>query len=356
MIPLLLLLAVAPKPPPEPEPFPPFAEAFARSKAKPLSEAEIAERIAAGGKRYLQRPMSDLPNLKEATIADLMWPRRSEQLAFPTVLPGAAAVTSLAMNQAALEKIEQGEALFREGKLEDAGKIYREALQTCPECYLAWIQIGEVARATKQLGDALTAYDAAIKLNPHDYRPYFYKGLALLQKDKPLEAVAPWKASLALHPRNPAVMELVKKNDKKLRLISLPDVIRPRVYVKDRVTRVEIYFDPAVGAHWLAYGRCKALWLGDENHRFDVTGVAAHRFSAAEELECLGILVSSWEASKVEDPIVERISQVLSDKSGVELVLYELASRVNPHVTLNLSKGERMTLERYITKYVLPKS
>ncbi len=352
---LALALAAAPtSPAPELAPFSP-AEALAKAKKKPLPAEEISRRVAAGGERYVEKPLSELKDVPEAKLADALWPRRQEQLPFPIVAPGGA-LASMPMDEAALAKIEQGEALFREAKYEEAAVLYHQALKDCPRCYLALLQLGEVSRFTNDLPGALRDYDEAARVNPLDYRPHFYKGLALSQHGRAKQAVEAWVTALALYPRNPILLDLLRKNAEKLGVVVLPDALQPRAFTRRRGDVVELYADTTRGAYWLTYARCKALWLGDAEHRREVTGLDAHRFTAAEELECLTALVESYQASKSEDafwddPHVERIARALKEKRGMELVLYELASRVSPHITLSLAKGERAALERFITRF-----
>ncbi len=357
---LLALFSLTLAAPAETGALPPPREAFGRPRRKLLTADEIAQRIQAGGARYVEHPLSALTDVPEARIAETLWPKREEQLAFPTVLSGAVAVSSMAVDARAMEKIQQAEAPLAEGKYDAATALYREALTLCPRCYVALLQLGEVSRLTHRLPDALRYYEDALRLNPLDYRPLYYKGLALLEGEQPKAALEAWTAALALHPRNAVLLELLRRQAQRLRIVVVGDTVLPRAFARRKGEVVELYADTERGRYWLAYARCKALWLGDAEHRKEMTGSERHRFSSAEELECLTALTESYAAASKaddvfrDDPNVERIARILSEKRGQELILFELAARISPHATLPLARGDRAAIERFISRFVLP--
>jgi hypothetical protein len=111
-------------------------------------------------------------------------------------------------------------------------------------------------------------------------------------------------------------------------------------------------------APWLAYGSCKTVWIDNAVHRKEKTGRDDHYWTDLEERECMGALAAVYaelrtkgRASK--DPVLERIHDIVADGFVEEFVLYEMASRIDPHFMLKVGEEARLRMREYIGRHVI---
>jgi hypothetical protein len=134
----------------------------------------------------------------------------------------------------------------------------------------------------------------------------------------------------------------------------LEDVVVPRGFARKDGEDVVIEYDPDYGPAWLAFAQCKALWLGEPSHRQEMTGSTEHRFSVIEETECLtsaaGVHAAQMEKGEEgpSDPFLLHVLAAIEDGFVTQLVLSELAARVDPQYTLTLDDDTRQKLRDYI--------
>ncbi|HEY0093756.1 MAG TPA: tetratricopeptide repeat protein, partial [Archangium sp.] len=239
-----------------------------------------------------------------------------------------------------------------------AAKLYAQAAERCPRCYLVWLFRGDAALFGGNPTTALAHYDKAAQLNPNDYRAHFYRGSALVRLGRYEEARDAWAWSLVLNPRNPIIRQFFQNNPS-VGLAITGDVVVPRGIALQEEDGVVIHFDPDRHPAWFAYANCKAIWLGEPSHRQELTGSTDHIFSSTEELECLASAASIYESQlrkgeeAREDSSLERLWAIIQDKKATELVLFEMAARVHPQMTLTLDDEARERLHAYVLKYVL---
>src|SRR5689334_10352710 len=69
-----------------PADLPTAADVFAAARKKPLTTEELALRMQAFPQRVLEKPL--LPESGDNPLADRLWPRRQQPLAFPTIATG----------------------------------------------------------------------------------------------------------------------------------------------------------------------------------------------------------------------------------------------------------------------------
>jgi len=94
----------------------------------------------------------------------------------------------------------QGVALHRQGKLADAGRIYREVLRSQPNHFDALHLLGLIALQTQHTEWAVELIRKAIRLNPKIAAAHNNLGRALHDLDHPLEALASFDNAIALRP------------------------------------------------------------------------------------------------------------------------------------------------------------
>lgn len=248
----------------------------------------------------------------------------------------------------------QGRTHLPEQRHEKAAKLYTEATRTGADCPVAWSNLGDCFIFRGDYATALQHYEKSISLNPHDYRTHFYRGNALARTGRFAEARDAWAWSLVLNSRNEMLLGIMRELSTELRIEVQPDLLRPRAFVRMDGEAVEVYADTP---HWLAFGACKGLWLGDPAHRKEVTGRLEHTFNSLEERECMASLLATQADRKAQraaaDPFLDRLVRLMWDGLLDAFIAYEIASRVSPHATLQLDRSEQEKVKRLVIEYVL---
>jgi tetratricopeptide (TPR) repeat protein len=92
----------------------------------------------------------------------------------------------------------QGNALNRQGKLDEAIKAYDEAIRLDPKYVAAWGNKGNALDGQGKYDEAIKAYDEAIRLDPKYAIAWNNKGIALEALGKTTEANAAFAKVLGM--------------------------------------------------------------------------------------------------------------------------------------------------------------
>lgn len=247
--------------------------------------------------------------------------------------------------------LDQAEVLFKRKRYGEAKRIAEQALKVDPGYYITWLYLGDCEHFAGNPAAALELYRKAAELNPADSRVHFFQASAQVRLGDLAAARKGLAKALALHPRRPAILERTRK-DARLDF-TVADFFLPRVQLtKKSDQEISLRVEPDA-PHWLGYGLCKAAWIMEPEHR----GTPQHRFTSREERECLGVVVDAYQASREakqvsEDEGLEILSRVASEGQLDFFVLYELASRVAPQITLRLTEPELEELAGFIDRYL----
>ena len=332
-----------------------IASAEPRERPHFLRPDEMYKRMAASPVKYEVHGLTDLKDVPVDHLAEALWPERSPRIELPTVrvMEGHREVVPYEIDPKSAALLDEAEADFQAQRYPPAEERYRKAIQISAQNYVAWSHLGDSALNQGKGKDALEDYEKAIALNPYDYRSWFYKGdaLALLKRRK--EEMDAYATSLALRPRSPILSQKLRHAG----MAAHDDFIQPRGFARREGDGVGIYAEVGHGAHWMAFAMCKGLWIGEPSHREETLGDGV-RWSSFEETECLASLIAAYEAGRSKkdfraDPNLEVLSKIgLKDHMLDELAVYELGSRLDPHITLLLNDEQRARLKEYIRKYV----
>ncbi|MEL7036725.1 MAG: tetratricopeptide repeat protein [Cyanobacteria bacterium J06592_8] len=93
-----------------------------------------------------------------------------------------------------------GNALYDQGKLEEAIASYKKAIEINPECADAYNSLGLALRQQGQLEEAIASYKKAIEINPKYTYAYNNLGLALRQQGQLEEAIENYKKAIEINP------------------------------------------------------------------------------------------------------------------------------------------------------------
>ncbi|WNG57694.1 tetratricopeptide repeat protein [Archangium gephyra] len=324
-----------------------------------LTPPELMKRIESSPVQYLIQDLESLKGVAPEQLVDVVWPHGPDPLDVPVVArsaDGSRVVRPAKFNPEAMALIHQAEVHYRAERYAEAEKLYAQALEKEPGNYLAALNLGDAALFSGDPKTAFTRYERAARINPDDHRSYFYRGTALVHPDRMAEARDMYAWALTLRPEHPYVTHALDQNADTLGIRLQPRVLRPRALARVEGKGVSVHIDPE--SPWFAYGLCKALWLGEESHREEMTGERDYHPTNIEELECLGLLGAVYarfqEEGKPKDPALERFMHIVEDGYGKELILYEVLARQAPHVVLTLEPEARERLHQYVLRYVMP--
>lgn len=363
----VLLLTSACATAPRPAPGEGSGEAVARSgRTVPdtrsrdfLTPPELMKRIEASPVQYLIEDIERLKDVAPERLVEAVWPEGPEPFEVPVVEQsedGSRVVRPATFNPEAMAIIQQAEVHYQAKRYAEAEKLYAQALEKEPGNYLAALNLGDAALFSGDPKTALTRYERAARINPDDHRSYFFRGTALAHLDRMAEARDMYAWALTLRPEHPYVMHALEQNADALGIRLQPRVLRPRALARVEGKGISVHVDPE--SPWLVHGLCKALWLGEESHRLEMTGEPGHHPTPIEELECLGLLGAVYtrfqEEGKPKDPALERLLRIVEEGYGKELILYEALARQSPHVVLTLDTKARERLHQYVLRFVVP--
>lgn len=259
-----------------------------------------------------------------------------------------------------IEKIfDASEPLFQAKRYPEAAALYEKGLELDPGCYVLWSHLGDTFMFQGDAERALRHYEKAIELNPDDYRLWFYKGRALDRLGHRKEALEAWLWSLVLKPRNPILLEILRRDAKRLRIeVRDQPLLVPRGVARREGSDVALYVDADAGPQWVGFAACKALWLGEPEHRKALAGSADAVWSTNAEAECLGAMLTGYAAGREKgevkkDARLEAVLRIVQAGMAAELIIYEVGSRIDPQITLTLSDADRFRIREYVLENVM---
>ncbi|MFT3837534.1 MAG: tetratricopeptide repeat protein [Myxococcaceae bacterium] len=297
--------------------------------------------------------------------AKLLWPAARQEVAFPTVQvgpDGRKKVTEWHAEAAAQALMNTAEEAFQAGDCEKARQGYDAVLAKFPKHYAAMMGQGDCAAHGRDYELAFKWYSKAAPLLPSDHHNFWYRADCELARGNKAEAIKLYVHALALAPRSEGLRSGLESRQAALGVTLRTDNFLPYARVEREGDAITIKISkgsakqPVSMTSWLAWGDCKAAWLGEPEHRKAITGSTAITFSSMEETECLGNLAISYdlnEKDKGADDVARFVDQVWKAKMLPEMLIFEIASRVDPHIVLTLPDDELPKLENYVRKFVL---
>jgi len=317
---------------------------------QPLGPKEIVARIEASPRKYdIREPESPVPQWLQQN-AMVMWP----QLRPPLDVVMRDGKDVVAGRQPPVELLRGIEQAFAEKRYMDAEKGYARVLAKFPGDYVITLAWGDAAYFDSRTVVALGRYEAATKLAPLDLHGWWYRANALLALGRKKEAIDSYVKALVLRPRHVPLLNSLESRVDAIGLRVAEPIFLPQARVG--ISGDDVVVTVLASPHWLAWGLCKALWLGEPSFRKEQTGTEEHRFSIEEERMCLANLLATYLARSKGEPIDPAVERVLAvQKAGLldALIVHELASRGFENVAATLEDKGRAALEAYVRKFVL---
>jgi tetratricopeptide (TPR) repeat protein len=91
-----------------------------------------------------------------------------------------------------------GQVLGSRGQLDEAMGCYAKALQINPDCKMAHLDLGEALARCHRLSDAVAEYRAALAIDPDYAEAHYNLGNVLMMRERLPEAVAEYRKALAI--------------------------------------------------------------------------------------------------------------------------------------------------------------
>lgn len=267
-------------------------------------------------------------------------------------------------NAEANKLMNEAEALFSRGKLDDAFKNYQKALALDPKIYEAALFSGDVYMQKGDFDQAEIWYQKAVAINPDKETAYRYSATPLMKQGKHAQARDRYVEAYVSEPYNSFSSAGLTQWAK----ITNTALAHPQIDIPTDVTfdekgdaKVSLSPDALAGGKedgsfaWASYGATRLVWR-KEKFRQTFPGERAYRHSLAEEADALrGVLklAAGDDPKKTLSPSLAKLKKL--DDEGL-LEAYILLARADQGVASDFPayrSQHRDKLRRYVVEYVL---
>ena len=263
-------------------------------------------------------------------------------------------------NAEANRAMQEAEAFFSQGKLDDAFKSYQKALALDPRCYYAALFSGDVMTQGGNWDEAEKWYQRAIGINPYIETAYRYSATPFMRQKKFDQARDRYVEAFIVSPYDKLARSgIVQWSETTQTPIGHPKIDIPRTTTGPdgkpnttiNVTGAE---DGSMG--WAAYTATRDVWKLSKFAKV-YPGERTYRHSVGEEADALRQVVSAARSLKPKQlngqiALIEKM-----DKDGVleAFVLMALADRDIAREYDDYLRAHRDKLRQYVVNYVIGK-
>ncbi len=267
-------------------------------------------------------------------------------------------------NAEANRLMRDAEALFAQGKLDEALADYQRALQLDPKIYEAALFSGDVYMKKGDFAQAEVWYQKAIAINPNRETAYRYSATPLMKQRKFDQARDRYVEAFISEPYSRfSIVGLTQWAQATNAQLAHPAIDIPAKVSFDEKgeTRIDIDASGMLGGKddssfaWLAYGTTRANWR-KEKFAKTFPGEKQYRHSLAEEADALRSVLAMATADKKSKnlgPSLARLQKL--DEQGL-LEAYILMARADDGIAQDHAAylaANRDKLRRYVVEYVL---
>jgi tetratricopeptide (TPR) repeat protein len=267
-------------------------------------------------------------------------------------------------NAEANRLMNEAEAFFTQGKLDEALADYQKALQLDPKLYYAALFSGDVYMQRNDFAQAEVWYQKAIQIDPNRETAYRYSATPLMKQHKYDEARDRYVEAFISEPYNKfSVAGLTQWAQVTHATLAQPAITIPTRVTFDEKGEPKIDLDASVllggkddgSFGWLAYGTTRTEW---HKEKFAQTfpREKAYRHSLAEEADALrAVLTLATSDKKVKNlnPSLAKLKKL--DDEGL-LEAYILLARADQGIAEDYPAylaQNRDKLRRYVVEYIL---
>jgi len=267
-------------------------------------------------------------------------------------------------NAKANQLMEEGEALFSQGKPDEALKKYQEALELDPKLYSAALFSGDIYLQKEDYAKAEIWYQKAIAIDPDKETAYRYSATPLMKQRKIDEARDRYIEAFISEPYNRfARGGLIQWAQATQTSLAHPEIAVPTNVTFDEKGDAKINLDAGAllggkddgSFAWISYGATRSTWR-KEKFAKTFPNEKTYRHSLAEEADALRSVLSVATADKKDkklSPSLTRLKKL--DEEGL-LESYILLAQPDEGIAQDhpaYLKQNREKLRRYMLQYVV---
>ena len=267
-------------------------------------------------------------------------------------------------NAEANRLMNEAEAVFSQGRLDDALKSYQKALQLDPKLYEAALFSGDVYTQKGDYEQAEIWYQKAIAINPDRETAYRYSATPLMRKGKHNEARERYVEAFISEPYNRfSTAGLVQ-----WARVTNTQLAHPEIEIPTKVTfdekgdaKIDLSGDALLSGKddgsfaWISYGATRSSWR-KEKFAKTFPQQKNYRHSLAEEADALRSVVATAIADKKVKTLKPALAKLKKlDDEGL-LEAYILLARPDEGIAQDYPaylRDNRDKLRRYVVRYVL---
>lgn len=258
----------------------------------------------------------------------------------------------------------EAEALFSQGKLDDALKNYQKALELDPKIYEAALFSGDVFMSKEDFAQAEIWYQKAIAINPNRETAYRYSATPLMKQRRYNEARDRYLEAYITEPYGRfSVAGLTQWAQVTNTSLAHPKIDIPTNVTFDEKGDAKINLDANAllrgsddgSFAWISYGATRSTWH-KENFAKAFPSEKAYRHSLAEEADALRSVITIATADKKTKTLSPSLATLkkLNDEGLLEA--YILLAHADEGISQDhpaYLKQNRDKLRRYVVEYVL---
>lgn len=262
-------------------------------------------------------------------------------------------------NANANKLIQQGEAAFSSGKMDDALRYYQDALKADPRCYHAALFAGDVNMHKGNFPEAEVWYQKAIAIDPHQETAYRYSATPLMKQEKYDQARERYIEAYIVAPYNRLAMSgIIGWGNATRTSLGHPKVDVPEIKTgPDGKSSSTVNISPLVddgSLAWMSYVVTREAWR-KEKFAKQFPKETTYRHSLAEEADALRSVVSAAKALKSKNLNSQIAVLAKMDQDGVleSFILLAIPDAGIAQDHAAYLRSNRAQLRKYVSNYVI---
>jgi tetratricopeptide (TPR) repeat protein len=267
-------------------------------------------------------------------------------------------------NSKAEELMREGEALFSQGKADEALKKYQQALEVDPKNYHAAVFSGDIYLQKQDFAQAEIWYQKAIAIDPNRETAYRYSATPLMKQRKTEAARDRYVEAFIVEPYNrfarAGLIQWAEATQTKLAHLQ-NDIPTNVTFDEKGDAKVNLDASVLLGGKddgsfaWISYGATRSIWR-KEKFAKTYPDEKVYRHSLAEEVDALRSVLSTATSDKTAKKLSPSLAKLKKLDEGGLLEAYILLARPDEGIAHDhpvFLKQNRDKLRRYVMEYVI---